>query len=419
VARPKALKPTADSCILVFLNGGPSHIDMWDMKPDAPASIRGEFQPIATSLPGVVVCEHLPRLSRLMHHCTLIRSVHHNARNGHAGAVYVGLTGHDRGETTSGGALPTDYPAIGSVVGLCRPPAKPIVPFVSMPYITAEGRGGPPQPGYFGGWLGRSADPFFMLQDPNAPDFRMDELSLPEAVDPSRLEHRRQLARRLGGVPDGLTNDHHLRDVDAFQAKAIDLLNSPESRQAFEIEREHPGLRDAYGRNIYGQSVLLARRLIEAGSRVACISWAPDANATWDTHTDVFRRLKGQLLPPLDAALPTLLEDLDARGLLDRTLVVAMGEMGRGPKVDANAGRDHWVTCYTVLMAGGGIKRGYVHGSSDKSGGYPQNQPVTPADVIATIYHCLGIPHDLELNDRFQRPYPLVPGGRPITEILT
>src|SRR5437879_2503946 len=192
------LSASADACILVFLNGGPSHLDMWDMKPAAPAEIRGPFRPIATSVPGVQFCEHLPRLARQMHRSALVRSVHHSVNNSHAAAVYVGLTGHDRGEL-GGGAKPTDHPAIGSVLSLCRPPRTSIVPFVSMPYITAEGRGGPPQPGFFGGWLGRTYDPLFVLRDPNAPGFGMPELSLAGDVTSERLAARKQLIDAVDG----------------------------------------------------------------------------------------------------------------------------------------------------------------------------------------------------------------------------
>jgi hypothetical protein len=412
-------RPTADACILVFLDGGPSHLDMWDLKPDAPAEIRGEFKPIASSLPTVPLGEHLPRLARQMHRCTLIRSAHHSVNNAHAAAVYTSLTGHDRGDTTVAiGTGPQDYPAIGSVLGLCRPPESNVVPYVSMPYITQEGAGGPPQPGFFGGWLGRHRDPFFVLKDPSAPDFGMPELALPENVPPPRFGGRRDLARRVGATLNGLEHDRRLRDMDSFQTRAYDILTAPETRRAFQIDREDPRRRDAYGRNIYGQSVLLARRLIEAGTRAACISWAPNANATWDTHANNFGLLKSTLLPQFDAAISSLLEDLSARGMLERTLVVAMGEFGRSPKVNAAAGRDHWNFGYTLLLAGGGVKEGYIHGASDKIGARPQSDPVTPADVVATIYRCLGIPHDLELRDQLGRPLTVVPYGRPIESVL-
>jgi hypothetical protein len=413
--RDTDLTATADACIVLFLNGGPSHLDMWDMKPEAPAEVRGEFKPIATSLPGVQVGEHLPRLAKLMHRTTLVRSVHHSVNNAHAAAVYTALTGHDRGEI-GGGAKPTDHPAVGSVLGLCRPPRTPVVPYAAMPFVTKEGAGGPPQPGFFGGWLGRACDPLWVLRDPNAPDFGLPELSPGPDVGPERMAARRHLASHLGGLRQ---IDRAPQEMDAFRAKAFDLLSSPATRDAFRIDREPAKVRDAYGRNIYGQSVLLARRLIEAGTRVACISWAPDANATWDTHGQNFTKLKNELLPQLDAALPALLNDLEARGMLERTLVAVMGDFGRSPKVNGNAGRDHWNFCYSLLLAGGGIRQGFVHGASDRIGGRPSRNPVGPADVIATIYRCLGLPHDLELHDRLERPYLLCPWGEPVRELLS
>jgi hypothetical protein len=271
---------TADACVIVFLNGGPSHLDTWDMKPDAPAEIRGEFKPVASTLPGVPLCEHLPRLARQMHRCTLIRSVHHGVNNAHAAAVYAALTGHDRGDTNVAiGTGANDQPAIGSVAGMVHPPQTPVAPYVSLPYITAEGAGGPPQPGFFGGILGRQRDPLFVLRDPNAPGFAMPELALGPDVDPTRFDARKQLLGGLGGG-DPLRGEARAREMDAFQARAFELLTSAAAQKAFQIDREAPAVRDAYGRNIYGQSVLLARRLIEAGTRVVCISWTimPDAS---------------------------------------------------------------------------------------------------------------------------------------------
>jgi hypothetical protein len=410
--------PAADACVLVFLNGGPSHLDMWDMKPEAPVEIRGEFRPVATKVPGIQLSEHLPRLARQMHHCALIRSVHHTVNNAHAAAVYCGLTGHDRGDATVAiGAGPHDYPAIGSVVGTCRPPEGTVVPYVSMPYITAEGRGGPPQPGFFGGWLGRAYDPLFVLRDPSAADFGMPELSLPDGMTLDRLGARQQLAGQLDQCA-GMSRDRRYQELGSFQARAFDLLTSAATQRAFRLQEEPVALRDAYGRNIYGQSTLLARRLIEAGTRVACISWAPDANATWDTHANNFDKLRNELLPQLDAAVGSLIADLGARGMLERTLVVVMGEFGRTPRVNGAAGRDHWNFCYGLLLAGGGVRGGCVHGASDRIGARPSSNPVTPADVIATIYHCLGLPADLEMRDRLNRPFQLVPWGSPIREVL-
>ncbi len=404
----------ADACIIVFLNGGPSHLDMWDMKPKAPAEVRGPFKPIATSLPGVHLSEHLPKLARRLHHCLLVRSVHHSVNNAHAAAVYTGMTGHDRGEK-GGGAKPTDNPAIGSVVSMLRPPRTAIVPYVSMPYITQEGAGGPPQPGFFGGLLGRTRDPLFVLRDPSQPSFAMPELGLSTGVDAGRLGDRRRLLNHLPASPGEAMP---AREMTGFQGRAFDLLSSPATQRAFQLDREPAPIRDSYGRNIYGQSVLLARRLIEAGTRVACISWAPDANATWDTHGQNFVKLKDTLLPQLDAAVSSLLDDLEVRGLLERTLVAVMGEFGRTPKVNGAAGRDHWNFCYSLLLAGGGIKAGQVHGASDRIGARPSRNPVTPGDIVATMYHCLGIEPDAEMHDRLARPFPLVPAGSVLRELL-
>jgi hypothetical protein len=413
--RNREVAATADACIVIFLDGGPSHHDMWDMKPEAPAEIRGEFKPISSSVPGLQISEHLPRMAKVMHRATLVRSMHHSVNNAHAAAVYAALTGHDRGEQ-GGGAKPTDHPAIGSVMGLCRPPKAPVVPFVSMPYITQEGAGGPPQPGFFGGWLGRAHDPLFIRRDPNATGFGMPELSPGADVTSQRMDERKQLVANLGGGVSKL--DRQLQDMEAFQAKAFDLLTSEATRRAFQIEREPIKVRESYGRNIYGQSVLLARRLIEAGTRAAYISWAPDANATWDTHGNNFKKLKGELLPQLDMAVASLLDDLEARGLLERTVVAIMGDFGRSPKINPGAGRDHWNFCYSLTLAGGGFKKGYVHGASDRIGGRPSLNPLGPADIIATIYRALGIPHDLELRDRLQRPFVLCPWGDPVGDLL-
>ena len=408
---------TADHLLVIFLNGGPSHLDMWDMKPAAPVEIRGEFRPIATSLAGVQFSEHLPQLSRHMHRCTLVRSMHHRVNNAHAAAVYLGLTGHDRGDANVAiGAGPNDHPALGSVAGLVRPVASGVLPYVSLPYITKEGAGGPPQPGFTGGWLGRNHDPLFVLRDPNSPTFDMPELGLGSDMSGRRLQQRRRLASSLGTN----SQSRSLQDMDEFQARAFDLLTSAATQRAFQLNREPASLRDRYGRNIYGQSVLLSRRLLEAGTRVVNLSWAPDANATWDTHGNNFTKLKNDLLPALDKAVSSLLGDLAARGMLERTLIAVMGEFGRTPRINnSGGGRDHWNFCYTLMLAGGGIKPGYVHGASDRIGARPSLNPLTPADIIATIYHCLGIPADLELRDRLQRPLTVVPWGNVVHELLT
>jgi hypothetical protein len=413
-------KRQARSCILLFLAGGPSHLDMWDMKPAAPAEIRGEFKPIATTVPGVQLCEHLPRLARHAHRFALVRSARHGVSNAHWAATYLALTGEDRGDfTVAIGPGPRDYPALGSVLTHLRPPERNIVPFVSLPYVTAEGAGGPPQPGIYGGWLGRTYDPLIITRDPNAPAFGIPDLTLSADVQPARLDGRRGLLGQLSGRLDALERSGSARLMDVYQQRAFALLTSDATRRAFDLSGEPPRLRDAYGRNIYGQSVLLARRLVEAGTRMVTLKWAPDANATWDTHGQNFAKLKNELLPQLDASLASLLEDLEGRGLLDETLVVCMGEFGRTPKVNAQAGRDHWPRCYSLLLAGGGVRGGMVFGKSDRIGSDPAENPVTPHDLIATFYSLLGIAPETELPDQLGRPVRLAGDGRVIQELMT
>jgi hypothetical protein len=409
----------ATSSILVFLNGGPSQLDMWDMKPDAVSEVRGEFKPIPTPVDGIEVSEHLPRLAKLAPHYALIRSAHHRVSNAHALAVYLALTGDDRGDgTVAVGAAQSDFPAIGSVLGRVYPARRDMVSYVTLPYQTKEGAGGPPQPGFYGGWMGRAYDPLLVLKDPNAPDFSIPELTPGPELSESRLTLRRGLLEAVNARLDRLNADTNLRALDAFQRQAVAMITSPATRRAFDIRQEPETKRAAYGRNIYGQSLLLARRLVEAGCRMVTLSWAPDANATWDTHGANFTRLKSTLLPQLDACLSSLLDDLRERGMLDETLVVCMGEFGRTPRVNKDAGRDHWPGCYSLLMAGGGIRGGTVYGRSDAIGGEPAESPVTPQDIVATIYTLLGINPTLELPDPFGRSLKVLNGeGRFLHEL--
>ncbi len=405
----KRIKASADSCILLFLNGGPSHLDMWDMKPEAPDGIRGEFQPIASSLTGYQVSEHLPRLAQWMHKSLVVRSMHHSVNNSHAAAVYASLTGHDRGEI-GGGARPDDHPSLGSVMSRLRPVARDVFPHVHLPYVTKEGAGGPPQPGFFGGILGRATDPMFVLKNPNEADFRIAELSPSPDVSADRLAQRRGLINTLD-IPTQTAGSAG-QEMQKMQERALDILTSEQTQRAFRLSEESDAVREKYGRNIYGQSVLLARRLVEAGTRVATISWAPDANATWDTHGSNFKSLKGTLLPQLDSACASLIEDLHVRGMLDRTLVAVFGDFGRTPKINANnAGRDHWNFCYSLMLVGGGMKEGYIYGSSDKIGAFPNSNPLVPGDVISSIYQALGVHHEGEVYDNQNRPHRLVPSG--------
>jgi hypothetical protein len=430
--RPHREQARAKSCIIVWLAGGPSQPDMWDMKPDAPVEIRGEFRPIATTVPGILMCEHLPRIASQAHHVTLIRSAHHQVGHAHCAAAYYVLSGDNRGDTTVNfGAEPNHHPGIGAVLTRLRPPERLIVPYVTAPYVMTEGIGGPPSPGIYGGWMGRAYDPFEVnrhrseREDPNSPNFGFPELTLQADVDPRRLDGRRSLLDQVNSRLDALARGGAPSTMDSYQQRAFELLTSEATRRAFDLSREPPGLRERYGRNIYGQSCLLARRLVEAGTRMVLVRWAPDCNATWDTHGTIanqppaFDVLKGTLLPQLDAGLGTLLHDLDQRGLLDETLVVCMGEFGRSPRVNPWAGRDHWPRCYAPLFAGGAVHGGFVYGKSDRIGNDPAENPVSPHDVVATIYRVLGIPPETEIPDNLGRPIRIAGPGTVIRGIMS
>jgi len=421
----------AKACIMLYLAGGPSQPDMWDMKPNLPVEFRGEFKALPTTVPGILMSEHLPRVGRQAHHACIIRSAHHNVGHAHCAASYYVLTGEDRGDSIDAfGARPIDYPGIGAVLCRLRPPDRPVVPYVSAPYIMTEGIGGPPSPGIYGGWMGHVYDPFEInrhrseKEDPNSPDFGFPELTLRADVDPRRLDDRRGLLGQINARADALQRSGVAKVMDAYQQRAFTLLTSEETRRAFDLSREPTGLRERYGRNSYGQSCLLARRLVEAGTRMVVIRWAPDCNATWDTHGTIanqppaFNVLKGTLLPQLDAGLGTMIEDLHLRGLLDETLIVVMGEFGRSPKVNPWAGRDHWPRCYSVFLAGGGVKGGHIHGKSGHDGSDPSEDPVTPHDIVATLYSLLGIPPETELPDQLGRPVRLGGPGQVIQGVV-
>jgi len=427
----KHLPGRAKSCILLWLGGGPSQPDTWDMKADAPVEIRGEFKPIATTVPGIQMCEHLPHVARQAHHVTIIRSAHHQVGHAHCAAAYFVLSGDNRGDTfVNFGASANDHPGIGAVLARLRPPERLIVPYVSAPYVMTEGIGGPPSPGVYGGWMGHAYDPFEVnkhrgeKEDPNSRDFGLPELTLRAEVDPRRLDGRRGLLGQINARTDALQRSGVAQVMDAYQQRAFALLTSEHTRQAFDLSREPAALRERYGRNCYGQSCLLARRLVEAGTRMVLVRWAPDCNATWDTHgtianqPPIFKVLKETLLPQLDAGLGTLLEDLHQRGLLDETLIVVMGEFGRSPKVNPWAGRDHWPRCYSVLLAGGGVRGGHVYGKSGRDGSDPSEDPVTPHDVVATLYSLLGIPPETELPNQLGQPIRVGGPGKVVRGVI-
>jgi hypothetical protein len=408
----------ARSVIFLHQYGGPSHHDTFDMKPEAPEQVRGQYRPIRTSASGVVVCEKLPRTARVMDRVTLVRSVRHEMLN-HNSAGYYSLTGF---------APPLDdqrlrdsrelFPAYGSVVDHFAPAARGTPTFVSYPHVIADGS---ITPGQHASFLGQQHDPFFIGQDPNSADFRLPELSLPANLTPERLESRREVMTLLDREARLLEISPRARGLDAHYQRALTMLTSPTFRRAFDLASEPAAVRDRYGRTTYGQGCLLARRLVEAGVRFVTVYFAASiggqsfVSGGWDTHgfnnNPMYPVLDRYLLPITDHTLPTLLEDLDARGLLDETLVVWAGEFGRSPRINNIAGRDHWPRCYTVLLAGGGVRRGHVHGASDRLGAYPARDPVRPEDLSATMFHLLGIDPHTEVRDPLNRPLPISTGA--------
>jgi len=423
----ESAKLTARAKHVLFLHqfGGPSHLDTFDMKPSAPDGIRGEFQPIATDRPGVTITEHLPRFAKILGTFAQVRSVHHRMKN-HNSAAYYSLTGH---------APPLDdirlrdtlelYPAYGSTVAKFKPSDDPAVPsFVAYPYVLRDGS---VTPGQTASFLGKPCDPFFVGQDPASPDFRLPELSLPASTPLARLDDRRGLLRMIDRQNELLGWSEMARGIDAFYDRALGMLASPKVKKAFDLSEEPVKLRDDYGRTTYGQSCLLARRLLEAGVRFVTVYYSQTIGGKgaggWDTHGNNFNELKNRLLPSTDQTIPTLIADLKSRGLLDETLIVWMGEFGRTPRITNTAkfgadGRDHWPLCYTALFAGGGVTPGAIYGSSDRTGAYPASDPVTPDDIAATMYWALGIDPATEFYDTLRRPLPIA-AGQPITRIFS
>ncbi len=414
----------AKSVIFLYQFGGPSHIDMFDRKPEAPEGIRGPLKSISSCLPGVPVCEGLPRVAKILDKVTLIRSMHHTMKN-HNSASYYALTGH---------APPVDdirlrdsidlFPGYGCVVDKLAPISGEMPTHVAYPYIIRDGS---VTPGQHASFLGKAHDPLLITQDPNAPDFRLPELSLPANLSYERLEQRREMQKLIDDQTRLLDFSAAAQGMDAYYEKALAMLNSSKLRQAFDLSSEPAALRDKYGRTTYGQSCLLARRLVEAGTKFVTVYFSNSiggqstTSGGWDTHgfnnTRMYPIIEKYHLPLTDQTLPTFLEDLDQRGLLDTTLVVWMGEFGRTPKINQNASRDHWPQCYTVMLAGGGVKRGFVYGASDKDGAYPAENPVRPDDLSATIFYLLGIDPHTEVYSAAKRPM-LIAEGKPVMGVM-
>ncbi|HET6879567.1 MAG TPA: DUF1501 domain-containing protein [Pirellulales bacterium] len=404
----------ARSCILLFQFGGPSQFESFDPKPEAPAEIRGEFGVIATRNPSLVIGEHLPKLAAVADRFSLVRSVHHD-RGSHNSGAYYSLTGRrPQVDLVTSNAAATDFPCPGAVVDYLRRGPRLVPTAVSLPTMIADGPFR--TPGEFAGFLGKLHDPLFITQNPDDAKFSVDQLALPEGVSIDRLHDRKAILTRLSATARLGEQIATVRDMDAYQQRAVDLLTSPTTRQALMIGEEPAAVRERYGRNQYGQSVLLARRLVEAGVRFVTVYYSAGIGG-WDTHKNNFKTLKESRLPQTDLALSALLEDLSSRGLLDETLVLWTGDFGRTPKVNKDAGRDHWPPCQTVLLAGGGVRGGLLVGSSDKTGAYPLSDPKTPDDVMATVYHALGIDPATVLHDQLHRPMP-VADGRPIAALF-
>jgi hypothetical protein len=389
----------ARSVIIVFLTGAASHIDTFDLKPDAPKEIRGEFKPIASKVPGLLVCEHLPRLAARAGRYAIVRSLAHKENN-HLVATHHVLTGHPQpGAFFDKVASRDDWPAYSSALDYLRPRRDGVPSGVNLPTFLMEGP--LTWPGQHAGFLGPKHDPWQLTRNPNARDFRVGDLRLAPGLEVRRLDDRRALLEHANRQQRQLAEMAECRRLSEKQELAFSVLTSGKVAQAFEMDREPAAVRERYGRHPFGQSLLLARRLVEAGVGVVQANMGRVQN--WDTHGDNFRRLKGQLLPPLDQGVAALLDDLEVRGLLDETLVLMLGEFGRTPKV-VGSGRDHWAPCFSGLFAGAGVRGGQVIGKSDRIGAYPITPPYSPDDLGATVYQVLGIDPEAEVRDRTGRP---------------
>lgn len=420
------------ACIVIFYYGGPSHLDMFDMKPDAPAEVRGEFASIETSVPGLRISEHLPHTARVMHKVALIRSMHHEMRL-HDAACVATLTGRPPARGDGEFFAPPDQstllPSVGASFSYLIRDSGVSVPHAALPFVINNVV---PVPCQTGGILGTAWNPFQIHGDPDTLAYHAETLRLPEGLSLARVARRANLLETVRSAEGGPTSEG-TASLAAHYQKAFDLLASEAVRRALDVAQESEPVRRRYGmgevgqsfqdgpggdngahlgigRNLRGQNLLLARRLVEAGVPFVNVFDFKQQGKNWDAHTQNFSQHKDHLLPPSDRAFAALIEDLDERGLLDSTLVVALGEFGRTPRINASAGRDHWPDCYSALVAGGGVRGGYVHGASDKIGAYPDRDPVTPGDLAATIFSSFGIDPAAEIRDSFGRPFKVAEG---------
>ncbi len=419
-----AIRPRAKSVIFLFQWGGPSQLDTFDMKPNAPDTIRSPYKPISTNVPGIQMCEHFPRLAQRTDKLCFIRTMTHTMKN-HASAGYYAISGH---EPPSDDQRLRDslslYPGYGSVVDKLLPNQSGMPTYVSYPHVIRDGS---IVPGQGASFLGKTHDPFFFSEDPNDSNFQLPELSLPSGISVDRLQRRRELQTIIDRQARLLETSAAAKGFDRYYERAMSMITAPNVRQAFDLESEPEQVREAYGRTTYGQSCLLARRLVEAGVKFVTVYYSNSIGGRrvnsggWDTHgfdnTRMYKIVDKYQHPMTDQTLPTLLDDLENRGLLDETLVVWTGEFGRTPKINKNESRDHWPLCYTTLLAGGGVQGGSVYGTSDEHAMYPAEHPVRPDDLAATMFYLLGIDPATEVMDVSNRPL-MISQGDPIMDII-
>jgi hypothetical protein len=428
----------AKSVILVYLQGGPSHLDLWDPKDDVPDNVRSVFKRIPAKTPGMDVTELLPKINEVTNKLTFIRSMSYTPVGlfNHTAAIYQIHTGYTADKVSPSGQLepptPKDFPNFGSNIIRLKPPTTPMLPFVMLPRPLQESN--VVNKSGTAGFLGRAYDPYYLFppgddMDMNKMDrIKVDDLTLRPEVSETRLDRRARLRDMINeGMPE-IDKAVAKYDLDKYYDSALSLIMSGKAREAFSLNKESDKMRDRYGRNTFGQSCLLARRLVEAGTRVVEVVWPKVANSdnhSWDVHVGLSGRMKNQSAPMLDSGLSALISDLDERGLLDETLVVALGEFGRSPQRgvstsgngNSDDGRDHWPYCYTAVLAGAGIKRGFVLGKSDATGSAPLEHPTHPIDVVATIYHAIGINPNTIVYNHLNQPRELVK-AEPVTKLF-
>lgn len=413
----------AKSCILLFLAGGPPQHETFDPKPDAPMEVRDVFRSIPTSVPGTHFCETLPHTARVAHRFSVVRSMTTEI-DAHSTSGAFMLTGYEpqtKAENVPPG--PQDWPSLAAVIGRLKPSERSPMSSVVVPEPLAND-GNILWPGQDGGFMGPTWHPLLMRCDPTRLPLQIEGLARHPSVPDLRLEERAHLLAQLDAQFRAGEANAAVAGWDNARQKAFDLLHAEAGRRAFELEREQASLRAAYGEHKFGQSVLLARRLVEAGTRLVQVNWPREGKAEvagsplWDTHAQNAGRVRDVLCPQFDRTFATLLEDLRERGLLDETLVIAMGEFGRSPRINPQGGRDHWGACFSVALAGAGVPGGQVIGASDRIGGYPDTRPLRPRDLAATVFHLLGISPTAEFMDPVNRPRPVTDGGTPIRELV-